>query len=231
MQTGALNYNKCKKCGNPFVVGWESKHLESYCADCENEGWFEDMKREGCNVVDPTKLGQIPHMIPKKKKELPVVHIKGEKYLDVMDFVFESNRHRKIYPNAKEREKIQKYEGRKKTVTQKDKVKMVELESIISGSNDNRATVKELRNMGHHGEKIRTGLGLTNFEYGAIIKDLRDSGEITVATKKSYSREEELLILKMAGQGVDIKAIAEKLGRNEKAVQSKLDRLRKIRLC
>lgn len=226
-----LNYNKCKKCGNYFVVGWEGKHLASYCEDCQNEGWFEDMKKSGCNVADPTKLGLVPHIIPKKKKDLPKIDVKGTKYIDVTDFLYESSRHTKTYPNAKEKKDILKYENRKKTVTKKDKEKMAELESIIAESTDNRATVKELRNMGHHGEKIRTGLGLTNFEYGAIIKDLRESGEITVTPKKKYTEEEEFLIMKLADQGVATEIIAKQLGRNEKAVQDKLDRLRKRRIC
>ncbi|HHX62508.1 MAG TPA: hypothetical protein GX707_17620 [Epulopiscium sp.] len=231
MQKSTLHYNKCKKCGEPFVIGWEVRHLASYCEDCQNEGWFEDMKKAKCTTADPTKIGNIPHLIPKKKKDLQVIEIQGTKYLDATDLLFESDKYTKTYPENKEWEDIKKYEKRKKAVKRGDKTRVAIYKSIIAEKTDNRDKIKRLRNLGYMNKKIREDLGLTEYQYQSIIYDLRNSGEITVAPSEHYTREEELDILKMVAQGIDCKDIAIKYGKTYKTMYEKISRLRKKGVC
>ncbi|HHX62505.1 MAG TPA: hypothetical protein GX707_17605 [Epulopiscium sp.] len=231
MQDNTPNYNKCKKCGNFFVVGWEREHLVNYCEDCQNEGWFEDMKKAKCTTADPSKIGNIPHLIPKKKKDLPVVEVQGTKYVDATDLLFESDKYKKTYPNNEEWEKITRYEKKKKTVKRNDKTRVATYKNIMAENTSNRDKIKRLRNLGYMNKKIREDLGLTEYQYQSIIYDLRNSGEITVAPSEHYTREEELDILEMVARGIDCKEIAIKYGKTYKTMYEKISRLRKKGVC
>ena len=222
-----LHYKNCKTCKKPFVIGRDVELLENYCADCETKGWFSDMKKAGCSVADPEKLGRKPQLVLKKKADLPTVTVNGVKYVDSTSLLFESSKHKKVYPSNKEKENLKAYGQREKARREREDQRIAEIKKVVAQNLGERETIKRLRDLKHYHEHIRIALNLTGVKYWKIVGELGVEGEIAVTARNAYTREEEIGILKMVEQGKSYKEIGEKYGRNSKAIQEKIGRLRK----
>lgn len=233
-------YKKCRRCKRMFIVGDRYEPVTNYCSRCDNVGFFEEMRKKGCSVIDPNKLGDTPLVSPRQKEDYPRITADGTEYIDITDYFFYDTQFKKEYLSneemeRREQERLQQIIGgmdfraegeknRRKELTERQKKLIIKAYNEMYSYQD----ISKRTNVGMN----RVSRFLKQMKDEGVVADrprqVRHNGErakLSKNNRKIYTREEEKEIMKLYKEGKDLREIAKIMGRTYSGIKGKVERL------
>lgn len=230
----------CEKCGKVAQTREAAHKKHSRCYDCQGKHeqieWLEEMKSKGCNVCDPTRIGELPTQMRKRIQDCKAIIVNGEKYRDTTDLIFRSTNMKSVYASKESQDQKLEREEKKQQAAAKERIRNRERNLLYNKKMQDPKEFEKLTDAidgeirkGLTWEEIREKLEVTEHYFYMAIEVLRKDGRYAGRSNRYYTTKDEQKIWEMLDASYSIKEIAKEMDRTYSSLKGKISRMRRER--
>lgn len=186
------------------------------------------MYEKDCSIEHPRNLGKIPELFKLTKEDMPKTEINGEQYTDVTALLYRDSMYKKVYP-GKAREKNSAETKSEKQRRNKLAKRRIDYERIKKRGLSEEDLIEAMLESGFSGRAIHEEVGIGDHYFRKCVESLKKQGRISWYGMARYTKEQEDEMLAMDMAGYTPEEIGAKQGRNKRAAERKLERLKRER--